>query len=185
MHASKARAASAIALLLGSVAAGAQTLDFPARKPGLWETRMVTEKPEGGPAVTTRMCIDAATDREMMEFGLKMSRGSCKRFDTRRAGATWVIDAECAFGPVKSVTKTTISGDFQSAVAVRIEGTMEGMPGAGDGPQATLMTQTATWKGASCGDDMRPGDVSLGKGMKMNIRQLKELQKSLPNLQIK
>ena len=64
--------------------------------------------------MTTRMCIDAATDREMMEFGLKMSRGSCKRFDTRRAGATWVIDAECAFGPVKSVTKTTISGDFQS-----------------------------------------------------------------------
>jgi len=32
---------------------------------------------------------------------------------------------------------------------------------------------------------MQPGDVSLGKGMKMNIRQLKELQKALPNLQIK
>ena len=185
MHVSAIYAASVVALLVGSLAADAQSLDFPARKPGLWETRMVTEKPEGGPAITTRMCIDAATDREMMEFGLKMSRGSCKRFDTRRAGATWMIDAECAFGPVKSVTKTTISGDFQSAVTVRIEGTTEGMPGAGGWPQATLMTQTATWKAASCGDDMQPGDVSLGKGMKMNIRQLKELQKALPNLQIK
>jgi Protein of unknown function (DUF3617) len=185
MHASKVGAASGFALLLGSLAVAAQTLDLPTRKPGLWETRMVTEKPEGGPAITSRMCIDAATDREMMEFGLKMSRGNCKRFDMRRAGATWVIDAECAFGPLKSVTKTTISGDFQSAVNVRIEGTSEGMPGMGGGPQPTLMTQTATWKAASCGDGMQPGDVSLGNGMKMNVRQLKELQKALPNIQIK
>ena len=62
------------------------------------------------------MCIDAATDRELMEFGLKMSKGNCQRFDMKKAGAGWVIDAECAFGPVKNVTKTTISGDFQSTV---------------------------------------------------------------------
>jgi hypothetical protein len=184
MNVSTASAAFVAALLIGSTAGGAQTLDLPARKPGLWETRMVTERPEGGPAITLRMCIDAATDREMMEFGLKMSRDACSRFDFRKQGSGWVIDAECAFGPVKSVTKTTIAGDFQSAVTVRIEGVTEGIPGGGK-PQPTLMTQTATWKAAACGEGMRPGDVSIGNGMKMNVKQLKELQKALPNIQVK
>jgi hypothetical protein len=171
------------ALLVGAGAA-AQTLDLPPRKPGLWEMRMVTEKPAGGLNLTSQMCIDAATDRELMEFGLKMSKGSCKRFDTKRAGAAWIIDAECAFGPVTSVTKTTISGDFQSSITVRIEGTTEGMPGTGSGAQPTIMTQTATWKSPTC-EGMRPGDIALGAGIKMNVKQVQELQKMLPNVRIK
>lgn len=171
--------------VLAPFAASTQTLDLPPRKAGQWEMRMVSEKPAGGPAITSQMCIDAATDRELMEFGLKMSKGACQRFDMKKTGAAWVIDAECAFGPVKSVTKTTISGDFQSSMKVRIEGTTEGMPGAGAGPQATLMTQTATWKGATCGDGMKPGDISLGNGIKMNVKQMQQLQKMLPNVQIK
>ncbi len=174
----------ALAVLAPS-AASTQTLDLPPRKPGQWEMRMVTEKPAGGPAITSQMCLDATTDRELMEFGLKMSKGTCQRFDMKKAGAGWVINAECAFGPVKSVTKTTISGDFQSSMTVRIEGTTEGMPGAGAGPQATLMTQTATWKAATCTDGMKPGDISLGNGIKMNVKQMQQLQKMLPNLQIK
>ncbi|MBX9588199.1 MAG: hypothetical protein K2X43_02770 [Hyphomonadaceae bacterium] len=172
--------------LLAPLAAAQQTLDLPPRKPGQWEVRMVSERPVGGLNVTSQMCIDAATDREMMEFGLKMSKGSCPRFDMKRAGATtWVIDAECTFGPVKSVTKTTISGDFQKTLTVRIEGTMDGVPGGGQGPQPTLMTQTATWKAATCADGMKPGDLSLGNGLKMNVKQMKELQQRLPNIQIK
>jgi hypothetical protein len=146
--------------------------------------RMVTEQPAGGPTITSQMCVDAATDREMMEFGLKMSKGSCQKFDMKRAGPGWVIDAQCAFGPVKTVTKTTISGDFQSILTMRVEGTAEGIPGAGSGPQPTVMTQTATWKGA-CTDGMKPGDVSLGNGIRMNVKQIQKLQKMLPNLEIR
>jgi hypothetical protein len=159
--------------------------DLPHRRPGHWEVLMMTEKPADGPSVTAQMCIDAATDRELMEFGLKMSKGTCKRFDVARAGAAWVIDAECAFGPVTSVTRTTISGDFQSRVTVRIEGTTDGIPGAGDGAQPTVMTQTATWKDSACADGMKPGDVSLGNGLKMNVKHLRKLQKMLPNIQIR
>jgi hypothetical protein len=82
---------------------------------------------------------------------------------------------------MKTATKTTISGDFQSSMSVRIEGTTDDM---GAGPQKTLMTQTATWKG-SCTDGMKPGDISMGKGIRMNVRQLKKLQETLPNIQIK
>jgi hypothetical protein len=157
---------------------------FPPRKPGQWEMRMVTEKPAGGPQVTAQTCIDAATDREMMEFGLKMSKDTCKRYDVKRAGGTWTIDAECAFGPVKNVSRTTISGDFQSTMTVRIEGTTEGMPGT-KGPQPTLMTQTTRWVGAACADGMKPGDISMGNGIKFNIKQMKGLQKLLPQIQIR
>ena len=174
----------ALAVLV-PLAAYAQMQDLPARRPGQWESRMVTEKPAGGPSLVSQMCIDAATDREMMEFGLKMSKDNCARFDMKKAGGGWVIDAECSFGPVKNVTKTTISGDFQSSVVIRMEGTMEGMPGGGSGPQPTLMTQTALWKGAACSDGLQPGDISVGNGMKMNVKQLKQLQKMLPNLQVK
>jgi hypothetical protein len=169
-------AACAATFALAPVVATAQSIDLPARKSGLWETRMVTEQPAGMPAITAQMCIDAATDREMMEFGLKMSKDACKRFDARKSGASWIIDAECSFGGIRTATKTTISGDFQSAMSVRIEGTT--------GAERTLMTQTATWKGP-CTGDMKPGDISMGHGMKMNVRQLKRLQETLPNVQIK
>ena len=172
------------AAMAATLAARAQTIDLPPRKPGQWDMRMVTEKPAGGPGFSAQMCIDAATDKDLMNFGLKVSKDSCKRYDVKRAGAAWLIDAECTFGPVKSATKTTISGDFQSSITVRVEGTTEGIPGAGSGPQSTLITQTAKWTGA-CADAMRPGDIILGGGIKMNVKQIKELQKMLPNVQIK
>jgi hypothetical protein len=171
--------------LIGSAAplTLAQSVELPSHRPGQWELRMVTDKPADTPPMTMQMCVDAATDREMMDFALKISKGNCPRFDMKRAGASYVVDAECALGPIKSSTKTTITGDFQSSVNVRIEGTSDGMPGAGKGPQPMLIKHTAMWKGASCGEGMKPGDVIAG-GLKLNIRQMKKLLKSLPALQI-
>jgi hypothetical protein len=174
---------AAAAALAASVAAGAQTLDLPARKPGLWDMKTVTEAPPGLPSLSTQMCIDAATDKEVMNFGLKLSKDSCQRYDIRRAGKAWVIDADCNFGPVRSSTKTTVTGDFQSSIELRIEGLAEGVPGT-KGPQATAITQTAKWVGA-CGNGMKPGDMVLPGGLRVNVRQVRELQKMLPNLQIR
>ncbi len=170
------------------LAAVAQTPEpLPTRKAGHWEVRMVTEKPAGGSEVVTQMCIDAATDREMMDFGLRMSKDACKRYDMKREGKSWVIDAECAFGPIKSVTHTIISGDFQSLVTVRIQGTTRGLPlpGAQQRPQETLMTQTSRWMGATCTDGLVPGDIAMPGGIKFNIRQMKGLKKLLPQLQVR
>jgi hypothetical protein len=181
------RVVALVMALVGSTApppAQAQPIELPARKPGQWDIRMVTEKPTAIPPMTMQMCIDAATDREMMDFGLKMSDGSCRRFDMKRAGTAYVIDAECTFGGMKSVTKATISGDFQSSVTIRIEGTADGVPGAGKGPQQTLITQTATWKAATCSGGMKPGDVIVAGGLKLNIKDMKKLEKMLPALRL-
>lgn len=167
------------AALVVPLATAAQSVDLPQRKPGQWEVRMASEKPPGGFSMVAQMCIDRATDRELMDFGLRMSKGNCKRYEMKRSGQTWVIDAECAMGPIKSVTKTTITGDFQSAVTVRTEGITEGMPGGGTGPQKMLMTQNARWVSAACAGGMKAGDIMMDNGLKLNIKQLKALPKLL------
>ena len=55
--------------------------------------KMVTEKPAGIPGFSAQMCIDAATDRDLFDFGLKMSKDSCRRYEVKRTGSAWIIDA--------------------------------------------------------------------------------------------
>jgi hypothetical protein len=182
----KALLGVAAALFLSPVCASAQSVELPPRKPGYWELHLVTERPSGRPVIESKMCVDAASDRQLMEFGLSLSRDACKRYELKRAAAGWVIDTECALGPIKTVSHTTISGDFQSNLTVRIEGTTQGMPlpGAAN-PQQTLMVQTSRWVAAACPGGMVPGDVAMGNGVKLNIKQLKLLQKVLPQIQLR
>jgi hypothetical protein len=180
-HAASCRSAIGLAATL----AHAQAIQLPPRKPGQWEARVATEKPPGGVNLTAQMCVDANTDRDLLEFGLRLSKDSCTRYDIKRVGANYVIDAACTFGSVKSVTKTTISGDFQSTVTVRSEGTTEGVPGAASGPQPVLIVQTSRWTAAACADGMKPGDIALGGGLKFNVKQMRQLGDLLGKIQIK
>jgi hypothetical protein len=161
----------AAAVLAAPLALNAQPLDLPPRRPGLWEVTTSIAKPKEMPAFTAQMCLDAPTDRELMEHGLKLS-GTCKSLSTKRDGKTIVIDADCTLSGKATQSKTVITGDFQSAYTVRSEGTMES--DGGKPPQATLVTQTATWKGADC-PGMKPGDMTMFGGIKVNIKQIKAL----------
>lgn len=167
----------------GQASALAQDASLPARKPGLWDVTTVTQKPDKVPKISVRMCVDAATDRELMDFGLKMSKDTCARYDMRGKGGNWTIDAECQVGPVKSATRTRIDGSFQSKVRVSVEGTVTGMPGS-NGPQATQISQESRWISADC-PGMKPGDVMLEGGTKINVKDMRQLRKLLPNLQIR
>jgi hypothetical protein len=156
--------------------AAAQTLDLPPRKAGLWEVTTTLEKPRGMPPMAAQMCLDAATDRDLMENALKLTGGNCTSLNTRRQGQTYVVDADCRFGSTTAKSKTVISGDFGSAYTLRMEGTTE--DGAGKGRQPAVMTQTAKWKSANC-PGMRPGDITMFGGIKVNIKQLKSLPAGL------
>jgi hypothetical protein len=158
----KSAAFIAAAALTAPVALGAQTIDLPPRKAGLWEIM---------PAFTAQACLDPATDKEMMEYGLKMS-GTCKQLTSKREGKTIVIDADCTVSGIATRSKTVVSGDFQSSYSVRSEGTMDGA--GGKDQQATVITQTATWKGADC-PGMKPGDMTMLGGIKVNIKQIKAM----------
>jgi hypothetical protein len=171
-----------IILLLGAAAAsalpaavGAQSLDLPQRKTGLWEITTTIEKPRAMPPIAAKMCLDSTTDRELMDHALKLS-GQCKSVTTKRQDRAYVIDVDCPVGSAGSRTKAVFKGDFDSTYTVRIEGTMEG--GAGKRPQSTVMTQEAQWKGADC-RGMKPGDLTMFGGITVNIKQLKSLPAGL------
>ncbi|BAT60174.1 hypothetical protein GJW-30_1_02710 [Variibacter gotjawalensis] len=163
--------------LAGTVSfASAQALDLPPRKPGQWEVKIESQKPAGAPAMAMQACIDAATDKELMEFGLRMGKDKCQRFEMKREAGNIVIDATCKVGPVASTTRTIISGDFQSAYNVKIDGTTTmSAPGMPSGPQPMQMTQAGRWVAATCGGGMVPGDIQMQGLPKMNIKQLKQL----------
>lgn len=168
----KTAALLAAAALTAPLALRAQPLDLPPRRPGLWEITTAVERPKSMPAITTKMCLDAATDRELMDHGMKLTDGKCKSITTRREGKSFIVDADCTFGGKPTKSRTVLTGDFQSAYTMRNEGTYGG--GDGKSPQATVVTQTAAWKSADC-PGMKPGDISMFGGIKMNIKQIKAL----------
>jgi hypothetical protein len=161
----------AAAAMAAPVALSAQTLDLPPRKAGLWELQTKIEQPKATPSIAAQMCLDRATDRELMDYTLKFTEGKCASLTSKRDGASIVIDADCTFGGKATKSKVVITGDFQEAYIMRTEGTMEG---GKKGKQTMLSTQTAVWKSAEC-PGMKPGDITLFGGVKMNINQLKAL----------
>jgi hypothetical protein len=166
----KTAALLSAAALTAPLALSAQTLDLPPRRAGLWEITTAIEKPKSMPAVTAQMCLDRATDREMMDYALKLTDGKCKSITTKREGNSIIVDADCTFAGKPTKSRTVLTGDLQSAYTVRTEGTVAD----GKSPQARVVMQTATWKGTEC-PGMTPGDISMFGGIKVNIKQIKAL----------
>jgi hypothetical protein len=150
----------------------ALALDLPPRSPGQWELRVKQETPPDPEEVTTRICLDAASDRKFMELGLSIAKESCPVYETKREGDTWVIDATCTFGKMKSTSRTVVSGDFARAYTMRITATTEGAPGQPKGPQTSVTVQTGRLMQPTCLPGFRPGDMELPGGMKMNINDM-------------
>jgi hypothetical protein len=161
----------AVAVTLALPAAAvAQTLELPTRKSGLWEITMSSQQPALLPSMSQRICVDAATDRDLMDndLGVIASGAQCTKLVKKGHNQTYVIDTDCALGPLSGKARTVISGDFSSAYRMRTESTM-----AGAGP--FVVETAATWKSADC-PGMAPGDVGmLGDNINVNIKQMKAL----------
>src|SRR5688572_13677220 len=71
MHKTVAALLATAVALTAPLALSAQTVDLPRRKAGLWEIKTTIEQRKAMPAMMVQACLDAATDKEMMEHGLK------------------------------------------------------------------------------------------------------------------
>jgi hypothetical protein len=158
------RAALGCAVLLLAAAANAAETDFPARKPGLWELKMVPETAKAAPQITMQLCVDAASDHAIMTAGLAMG-GSCT-VNRSQSGAALQFDATCDRDGRHTVSHTTITGDFQSAYQLKVVSDSEG--GNPALPKHSAITQEAKWLGA-CPAGMNPGDMVMPGGHKMNV----------------
>jgi hypothetical protein len=157
-----------------AAAVPAVALDLPARKAGLWDIKMAFEN-RNIPAQNMQQCIDAATDQLMNSIGGNMRQDMCSKQDVQKVGGTIVVDSVCKVGQMTSTSHAVISGDFSSAYTVKVSSKTEGASIPGMPPGGTSnMTIEAKWSGP-CKPDQKPGDIIMGNGQKINVRDMPNL----------
>ncbi|QCK87959.1 hypothetical protein E8L99_20475 [Phreatobacter aquaticus] len=152
--------------VLGATPAFAQ-VELPQRRAGQWEITMTTGEGSAATEFKTTACTDAGAERAMMAMGTGMMGQMCQRNDIRRDGQGYLMESDCQMGPMRVVSTTRITGDFQSAYQMRIEGQVTGTPGAAQ--QKTVTIQSARFVSATCTGGLVPGDMLLPGGQKMNV----------------
>lgn len=145
-------------------------IEMPARKPGLWELKIMIERP-GVPAQTMQHCVDAETDKLMnANFG-NMRSEMCAKQEMKKVGATIVVDSVCTVGQATMTTHAVVTGDFNSAYTVKVNSKRTGGTAAPGTPDETNINIEAKWAGA-CAADQKPGDMILPGGRRVNIRDM-------------
>jgi hypothetical protein len=121
-----------------------------------------------------KVCIDdAATKRNWWKVHLiPLAARYCPgKSDAKRVGAEWVLEETCELSSggnlVRLERKTTISGDSQSTIEVRIED--KGWRG---GSVAPFQARTVRWVAAACTDGMKPGDTKEFRREGRDTREL-------------
>lgn len=154
-------------LCVVSLAQAAGLEDLPKRKPGLWEMSVIPENGKQAP-VTSRVCIDSATDAVLTNFALGASSKICSKSDVRVSGSVATIDAVCKIGESVQTSHSTIT--FSGTTAYRSEARVHSEPPFMGRSDSTIV-QEGKWIG-TCPADMKPGDLVMGNGMKINLKDM-------------
>ena len=157
----------ATVVLSNAAALGAGLEDLPKRKPGLWEMSTTSVGNKGAPAMS-KVCIDTATDRELMNFGLGVANQLCSKRDIKVSGSVATLNMVCTIGNSQSTSRSTITYAGNTAYRAEVRAHFE-PPFLGQSDSTT--TQQAKWTGA-CPPDMKPGDLVTGNGVRINLRDL-------------
>jgi hypothetical protein len=150
-----------------SASAGAAPAAMPQRAPGLWEQKVSTE----GRSQVSRICLDKAVEQRFTWWGQHAGRGACSQTAvSARPGGGWDFASTCDLGE-GGVTRTKgeVTGDFAKAYKLSAESTVSGAKAA-EMNGTHRMTLEASWQGP-CPAGMRPGDMLLPGGMKINMLQ--------------
>jgi hypothetical protein len=144
--------------------APAGPLKPPPRKPGLWaQTVSMAQMTQ-----TTKICLDADTDRKMAWWGSQAAKSTCpEQSITQRLGGGWDFHSVCKSEAGTTVSSGTASGDFNSHYRVDMTSTTTGGPM----PQANgehKIAIEATWQGP-CPAGMKAGDMEMPGGMRINM----------------
>jgi predicted small lipoprotein YifL len=140
----------------------------PPRKPGLWRQTVSSDKT----SQTTRICLDASVDKVMNWWGARAGKSACtENTITQRAGGGWDFHAVCETGPGgRTVSTGQASGDFSAHYTVDMTSVTTGAPAPlANGTRKIKID--AAWQGP-CPADMKPGDMALPGGMKINLLEV-------------
>ncbi|WP_076997967.1 DUF3617 family protein [Variovorax sp. KK3] len=140
-------------------------IDYPARKPGLWEMTIQGDASAKTPPMSTQQCIDAATDKAMRDMGEGVNQQTCSKQDMRNEGGRIVIESVCKIGTSTATTRAVLAGDFSTGY--RMESRSTYSPPLVGRSEGTAVIE-AKWVGP-CKAGQKPGDMVLPNGMKMNL----------------
>ena len=151
----------------------------PARKAGLWEQAMTHDGAPLGIVGRVRLCVDRASEATLSLFGARMGRGACPRQSlVRGADGGYAFTSTCNMGEAGVTTSSgTLAGDLSRRYRVHVQSDTTGssVP-AMNGRHVTDID--ATWLGP-CPADMKPGDMVMGNGMRINAGKLAGLAQAV------
>ena len=162
----KIRSSVAVACMVaGTIAAGsAFAIDYPARKPGLWEIQTGDATGKGA-GHTVQQCIDAASDKALRDMGQGMGKDMCAKQDLRIESGKLVMDSVCKIGTTTATSHAVMTGDFSSTYRMESKSTYN-PPLMGRTEGTSVME--AKWVGP-CKPGQKPGDMVMSNGMTMNV----------------
>ncbi|MDR3507549.1 MAG: DUF3617 family protein [Caulobacteraceae bacterium] len=166
---SSAPSAAAPSAAAPAAAGGPIALEnLPHRKPGLWRQTIEMEGAAHSPPAT-ELCLDAAAEAKLSAFGQQAAEGKCQSQQfTRNLDGTISFSSSCDLGQGHIVSsKGLVTGDFNAGYKIAMDTTTTGAPMEQMNGEHR-MTVTATWAGP-CPTDMKPGDMTMAGGMKMNV----------------
>jgi hypothetical protein len=134
--------------------------ELPQRRPGLWEIRT-----EG---MAMKQCIDQQTDKEMMKRAAEFNgggRSSCSKNEVVATANGYEISSICTAAGSTITSHGVFSGDFSKAYSGTVTTSMK-PPLFGRTEDQTKIS--AEWLG-ECGPDLKPGDMVMPNGMKVNM----------------
>ena len=171
MSAARAPAITPAAALLVAALAAPPALaatDFPTLKSGQWE---MTTTSSSAPANTrkTMVCLDASTQKQMLDMSQGMQKEMCTKMTVRRDGAKYITDAECRLGD--SVVRSHGVMTMLSDTAYRTEASATFDPPISKDLKESKTTVEGKYVGA-CRDGMQPGDMLMPNGQKINLNKL-------------
>jgi hypothetical protein len=145
----------------------------PARRSGLWE-QTVQRDGKGSRRHGIQICLDHSTDDRLWMFGTTGVSDNCRRRVSRDDSGAYHFVSTCHVGDQATVTATGVAtGDFISRYEVRSVLTVSGAPMPElDGRHEVELV--ARYRGA-CPSGMAPGQINLGRGLKVDARRLPQL----------
>jgi hypothetical protein len=168
-------------LAFASSPLAAAGFDLPPRAPGQWEMSIQVDTAAMPPQII-KMCLDAETDKLLNSRFGGMASQMCSRQEQKKDGDDIVLESDCRVGDMTTSSHTVVSGDFNSAYTMKTDTRMGGsnapkglQPGLPQGPSSQSTTISAKRVG-DCEAGMTPGDIDLGEGRKMNVRDMPEPQ---------
>jgi hypothetical protein len=130
----------------------ADEVRLPERKAGLWELHTVMDEGLGPKDQTLTMCVDADMERNTVTASGVEHANQCSKYEIKREGDKTVVDMSCQFASRHVKSRTEMTGDFKSALLVKIESTTSGEHNGQTVAVKRTITQTGKYLGESCGD---------------------------------